>query len=119
MKRANYDLQKRLISFSAMIISKRFLDMENFASQHLNKQLIRSATAAALNYGEAQSAESRRDFIHKMRLSLKELRESQINLSIVKEANLMNDPASFLQVFRECNELVAIFSASIKTTQNV
>lgn len=118
MKRGVYDLQNRLIKFSSMIISAKFLDMENYASQHLIKQLIRSSTASALNYGEAQGAESKRDFIHKMRLILKELRESQINLLIVKEANLVRDFPTFNPIIRECNELVAIFASSLKTTQN-
>jgi four helix bundle protein len=61
----------------------------SYASQHMSKQLIRSATSAALNYGEAQSAESSRDFLHKMKISLKELRESLVNLKIQKGAALI------------------------------
>lgn len=84
----------------------------------MSKQLIRSVTSAALNYGEAQSAESKRDFIHKIKICLKKLRESQVNLEILKEANLIDDGDIFENILKENSELVAIFTASIKTTQN-
>lgn len=80
-----YDLEERLIQFSVDIIIVCGKIDGDFASQHLCKQLIRSATSSALNYGEAQSAESSRDFLHKMKLCLKELRESLVNLKIQKE----------------------------------
>ncbi len=69
-----------MVKFSAMIIKNTSFLKNNYSSQHLIRQLIRSSSSAALNYGEAQSAESRKDFIHKMKLCLKELRESQVNL---------------------------------------
>lgn len=114
---SKYDLQRRLVQFSASIIQLKHLK-KGFASEHLMRQLIRSATSAALNYGESQGAESRKDFIHKMKVCLKELRESQVNLEILKEANLVEDLKSFLEIERECGELVAIFTSSVKTTKS-
>ncbi len=115
-----YDLQDRLVKFSAMIIKNTSFLENNFASQHLIKQLIRSSTAAALNYGEAQSGESRKDFVHKIKICLKELRESQVNLQILSEAQLVNDEEKFKKIINECNELVAIFTASvIKAKTNI
>lgn len=112
-----YDLQDRLVKFSASDILYVGMFRKNFAIEHLTKQLIRSTTSAALNYGEAQSAESRKDFVHKMKICLKELRESQVNLQIMDEAELIpNDDGKFQGIIHECNELVAIFTASIKTT---
>jgi four helix bundle protein len=111
-----YDLQKRLVDYSASIILNIDIIRKNYSGDHLSKQLIRSVTSAALNYGEAQSAESRRDFIHKMKLCLKELRESQINLQILNGANLIDDSIVYKEIADECNELVAIFTTSIKTT---
>lgn len=67
-KRKQYDLQKRLVKFSSNVIINSSTLKKEFASEHLVRQLIRSSTSAALNYGEAQSAESKRDFIHKMKL---------------------------------------------------
>lgn len=117
MNEGKYDLQKRLVRFSAsVIVGLKSLNKE-FASDHLLKQLIRSSSSAALNYGEAQSAESKRDFIHKMKICLKELRESQVNLEIMKEANLVNDALLFEKILNENSELIAIFTTSIKTSQ--
>ena len=111
-----YNVQERLVSFSALIISNTNVLKNSFATEHLMKQLIRSVTSSALNYGEAQAAESKRDFIHKMKICLKELRESQVNLQILKKSNLVIDKETFQSIIKECNELVAIFTSSIKTT---
>ncbi len=111
-----YDLQERFVKFSASIILNIGGLNKNFASEHLAKQLIRSSTSSALNYGEAQSAESRRDFVHKMKICLKELRESQVNLQVLREAELINDLDKFDRIMKECKELVAIFTSSIKTS---
>jgi four helix bundle protein len=80
-------------------------------------QLIRSATSAALNYGEAQSAESRKDFIHKQHLILKELRESYINLLITDQNQLCRDSAIMARALDENNQLIGIFVSSIQTTR--
>lgn len=105
------------MKFSASVIVNISTLKKEFASEHLTKQLIRSSTSAALNYGEAQSAESRRDFIHKMKICLKELRESQVNMEIMVEANLVKtENNKFKQNQKECSELVAIFTTSIKTS---
>lgn len=114
-KQKQYNLQNRLVKFSANIIITASTLKNDFASEHLIKQLIRSSTSAALNYGEAQSAESKRDFIHKMKLCLKELRESQVNMQIMEEARLIQND-NFKRNLKECSELVAIFTTSIKTS---
>ena len=74
--------EDRLIQFSVDIILMCNKIEKSFTSEHLAKQLIRSATSSALNYGEARSGESTNDFLHKMKICLKELRESFINLKI-------------------------------------
>lgn len=70
------DLENRLIDFSVAVMAVIDSIENDPRSKHLYNQLMRSATSTSLNYGEAQAAESRRDFIHKMRVALKELRES-------------------------------------------
>ena len=117
-KKYNYDLEDRLIQFAVDIIIVCGKLEGNYASQHLSKQLIRSATSAALNYGEAQSAESSRDFLHKMKLCLKELRESIVNLKIQRGAVLIGDTARLNRLLEENNQLIAIFVASIRTSKN-
>ncbi len=87
-----------------------------FAAEHLAKQLIRSATSSALNYGEARSAESNRDFSHKMKVCLKELRECMVNMQIQKGAELVKEAGKLETLIRENNELISIFVASIKTS---
>jgi len=77
--------------------------------------LIRSGTSPALNYGEAQVAESRNDFIHKMKICLKELKESKIALLIIKRKPLIIDNPKLDFTISECNELIAIFLKSIET----
>ncbi|WP_130286193.1 four helix bundle protein [Aquimarina brevivitae] len=110
-----YDLQKRLVKFSASIILNVGGLNRSFASEHLIKRLIRSSSSAALNYGEAQAAESRKDFVQKMKLCLKELRESQVNLQILIESELIKDVDGFYSIIKESKELVAVFTSSIKT----
>jgi four helix bundle protein len=80
------ELEARLIYLSQKINNLcKHLD-GSFMSDHLTKQIIRSSTSAALNYGEAQGAESRRDFIHKVSIVLKEIRETQISLKILSDS---------------------------------
>ncbi len=113
-----YDLEGRLIQFTVDIIKIADHSMTNsYASNHLCKQLIRSSTAAALNYGEAQSAESHKDFLHKMRIALKELRESLVNLKIQKGANLIKQLKESERLLGENNQLISIFVASIRTSR--
>jgi len=75
-KKGAYDLQDRLISFAARVINVVEAMPSNRIGNHVASQLVRSATSPAPNYGEAQSAESRKDFVHKMKVALKELRET-------------------------------------------
>ena len=73
------DLEDRLITFAVDIIKIVECNKNNYEGKYLSSQIIRSGTSAALNYGEAQSTESKRDFVHKMQIVLKELRETFVN----------------------------------------
>ena len=110
------ELEDRLIQFSidSILFSKTVEN--NFEGDYLTKQLIRSASSSALNYGEARSAESTRDFLHKMKISLKELRECYINLRIQEGAKLTSDMDMLERLLKENNELISIFVISIKTS---
>ena len=109
-----FNLEERLINFAASIIKLPELLPPTFAGRHLAGQIIRSGTAPALHYGEAQGAESRRDFIHKMKIALKELRETFNALRIVKIAKWLSadrlDP-----LLDENNQLISIFVTSLTT----
>lgn len=110
------ELENRLIQFAISTILLCKKKEVSFAAEYLSKQMIRSATAAALNYGEARSAESTRDFLHKMKICLKELRECIINLKIQKGADLSRDIKSLNNLINENNQLISIFVVSIKTS---
>ena len=115
MKR-KYDLDERLINFADMIIDISEFLPKSFAGNHIAGQLVRSGTAPALNYGEAQSAESRNDFIHKMKISAKELRETYNCLRIIRKRKWYAEE-KLLQVLDENNQLISIFVKSIETAQ--
>lgn len=112
-----FDLEERLIDFAVRIIRIAESLPKTKVGKHIAGQLIRCGTSPAPNYGEAQSAESSADFIHKMKICLKELRETRIWLLMIVKANLIR-PASKLQPLKgENGELISIFVTSIKTAQ--
>ena len=111
------ELENRLIDFSVLIIEIANELPNSKAGNHLGGQIIRSGTSPALNYGEAQSAESRRDFIHKSKIILKELRETLVNLKIIYKAKLYKTEEKKIFAMKENNELISIFVASVKTAQ--
>ena len=82
----------------------------------LSKQLLRSGTSVGALVREAEQAESRNDFIHKMKIILKELRESMISLKII-EKRAMYDLNQITAAKGECNQLIAIFVKSIETAK--
>ena len=110
-----YELESRLIDFSVSTIKLSYKMNRSYVAKHLSSQLVRSGTSVSLNYGEAMSGESIRDFIHKMKIILKELRESHICLKIVEKANLCSDLISLNRVKTENNELISIIVVSINT----
>lgn len=112
-----YDLEDRLINFSVLIIDLINDIKSNKAGNHLAGQIVRSGTSPALNYGEAQSAESRKDFIHKMKISLKELRETFICLKIIQKAKLITHVEKIESLKKENNELISIFVKSVETAK--
>ena len=111
-------LENRLIDFSVMILNLSERLPESKAVRYLSDQLIRSGTSPALNYGEARSAESSVDFIHKMKICLKELREAYITLQILqKKIGTNKEKGSLEESISECNELISIFVKSIQTAE--
>ena len=111
------DLEERLINFSVLIIEITDEMPNKKAANHLSGQLIRSGTSPALNYGEAQSAESRKDFVHKIKIVLKELRETFVCLKIIRRAKLYKMQEKVDKALIENNELISIFVKSVETAQ--
>jgi len=112
------ELEERLIDFAVLIIELAESNKKNYAGNHLSGQMIRSGTSAPLNYGEAQSAESHRDFLHKMQIVLKELRETHVCLKIIIRANLNTNTQKLEHALKENDELISIFVISVKTAKS-
>ncbi len=111
------DIEDHLIKFSVRTYQLTGMMKKNDYSAYLSNQLIRSATSAALNYGEAQGAETTRDFIHKIGVVIKELRESRVNFKLIKESAICQDLTELEMILRENDELIAIFFATLKTAR--
>ena len=110
------DLEDRLVDFAVRVITVVEALPDSKAGNHIAGQLIRSGTSPAPNYGEAQSAESRNDFIHKMKVALKELRETLVWLKITMRKPLC-PPERLVPIIHENDELISIFVSSVKTAQ--
>lgn len=112
------ELEERLIDFAAEVILFTNFVEKSYAGNHLSGQIIRSSTSPALNYGEDQSAESKKDFIHEMGICLKELRETFNCLKIMERAKIINNNEKIDILKKEVNELISIFVSSIKTAKS-
>ena len=117
--RANgaYDLEDRLLEYAVRIIRVAESMKRSAAGQHIADQLLRSGTSPYGNHGEAEGAESRDDFIHKLRVSFKELRESRRWLKLIQRAELIDKPELLEGLINESDELVRIFARSIQTAE--
>jgi len=117
MKKRDYDLEERLLAYAADII--RLVDdlPTTRAGNHIASQLLRSGTSSLPNHGEAQAAESRSDFVHKLSLCLKELKESRRWLRLTQRVALVASAGRVDAVLAETEELIRIFAASIRTAK--
>ena len=111
------ELEERLVHFSTAIIGLTKELMDGFESYHLSKQIVRSCTAVALLYGEAQGAISKKDFIHKISLVLRELKETEINLRIIDDAKLSLNQVLINQLKDENIQLIKIFMKTLQTAR--
>ncbi|MEY3895724.1 MAG: hypothetical protein RLZZ214_1244 [Verrucomicrobiota bacterium] len=116
-EKLKYDLEERLLDFGAEIITlTRKLDSD-YAERHVGNQLLRSGIAPLSHHGEAQAAESPADFIHKMHLALKELRESERWLKLIIRAALLPKETDLAPILNETDQLIRIFVTSIATAE--
>ncbi len=111
------ELEKRLIDFAVMMIEISESLLKTKAGIHLSGQIARSGTSPALNYAEAQDAESHKDFVHKVKIVLKELRETFVALKIIHQAKLYQPDVNIEFALNECDQLISIFVKSLKTTK--
>ncbi len=116
--RRTYDLEERMLQFSTSIV-KLLEELPNTrAGNHVANQLLRSGTSPYANHAEAQAAESRSDFIHKLRICLKELRETKRWIMLIQRAALARQAERMNDLLLECEELIKIFMQSIRTAES-
>ena len=107
------DIAERLLTFARRVLALCRGFPEDFAGKHVARQLIRCSSSAGSNYEEARGAESAADFIHKMAVARKEMRESRYWLRLADPE--LTQRAEIADLIGEANELAAILTASIKT----
>jgi four helix bundle protein len=110
------ELEKRLIVFAAAILSLSSKLPKTTQGRHVCGQILRSGTAVAANYGEARGAESRADFIHKLKIVFKELNETTIWLEVIGQSSMLSRD-TIADILAENRELCRIIGASIKTAR--
>lgn len=111
-----FDYQDRLVAFAGDIILFTKNLPKDIPGEVLTKQIIRSATSVALNFGETQGTNSTKDYIHKATTALKELRETEVNLKILAHIKYGDETRNKLQ--NECIELIKILRTIIKNKQH-
>ncbi len=112
-----YNLEDRLLEFATEIIRLVEQMPATRAASHVSGQILRSGTSPLFNHGEAQAAESPKDFLHKLRICLKELRETKRALRLIMNAALVDDMDKATTLLNESDELIRIFVASIRTAE--
>lgn len=116
-KKPKYDLEDRLLDFAVNLIELTETLPSTRAGNHIAGQLLRSGTSPYGNHREVESAESREDFIHKLKICLKELRETRRWLRLVGRIKNISSTANLGACVNEAEELIRIFVASIRTAE--
>jgi len=114
--RPKYDLEERLLEFTANIVRLADSLPNTKAGNHIAGQLLRCETSPLANHGEVEAAESRKDFLHKLRICLKELRETWRWLRLIGRLDL-SQGNQLRAALAEVEELIRIFAASVRTTE--
>jgi four helix bundle protein len=110
------ELEERLIDFAVRVVKLSAALPKTPAGKHIAGQILRSGTSPAPNYGEARGAESHPDFVHKVRIVLKELNETSIWVRVIERSRILK-PELLTEIIQENNELCRIFTTSLKTAR--
>ncbi|HEU5396407.1 MAG TPA: four helix bundle protein [Verrucomicrobiae bacterium] len=110
-------MEDRLLEYASAVIDLSESLPETRAGNHVAGQILRSGTSPSPNHGEAEAAESRDDFIHKLKVCLKELRETRRWARLIRKKHWAKDETALLFVLEESDELVRIFYSSIQTAR--
>ena len=110
------DLSERLLDFGVRVIRVVEAMPGTLVCRRIGDQLLRCGTSVGANYEEARAAESTPDFVHKLQLSLKEVRESYYWLSLMSKANTL-PPTQLKELIDESHQLRAILSKAVATAK--
>ena len=117
MEQRKFDLEDRLVDYACDMIDVVEALPKTRAGNYIADQLMKSCHSPAFNYGEVQAAESRNDFIHKMGVVLKELKECRTALKIIRKKAMIKPVDKLEYIYKETEELIAIVAKSITTAQ--
>lgn len=112
-----YDLEDRLVNFTCDMIEIVEALPNNRAGNYIASQLTRACHSPTFNYGEAQGAESQKDFVHKLGVVLKELKECRVALKIINKKGYLAQLPLMDKVNQENAELIAIIAKSTVTAK--
>jgi four helix bundle protein len=118
MEKRKFDLEDRLVDYTCKMIDIVEILPKSRAGKYIAGQLIRSSHSPTFNYGEVQAAESNNDFIHKMGIVLKELKECRVALKVIRKKEMIKPEYRLTDIFKETEELIAIIAKSISTARN-
>jgi four helix bundle protein len=118
MEQREFDLEDRFVDYTCQMIDVVEALPNTRAGNYIAGQLIKSCHSPTFNYGEVHAAESRNDFIHKMGVVLKELKECRTALKIIRKKKMLNQESQLPAVFKETEELIAIIGKSITTAKS-
>lgn len=117
MENRKYDLEDRFVDYTCRMIDVVEALPNSRAGNYIAGQLVRSCHSPTFNYGEAQAAESPKDFIHKMGIILKELKECRTALKVIRKKEMIKPATKLEGVYKETEELIAIIGKSISTAK--
>jgi four helix bundle protein len=112
-----FDLEERLLEFASAVIDLSETLPTTRAGNHVAGQILRSGISPYPNHGEAEDAESREDFIHKLKICLKELRETRRWARLIKRKEWVKETVSLIFILGESEELIRIFFSSVQTAK--
>ncbi len=115
--KTKYDLEDRLVEYSCRMMDVVEALPNTRAGNYIAAQLIKSCISPTFNYGEVQAAESRNDFIHKLGIVLKELKECRTALKIIRKKEMIKPAKKTNEIYKETEELIAIIAKSIETAE--
>ncbi len=118
MEKRKFDLEDRFVDYTCRMIDVVEALPKTRAGNYIAGQLIKSCNSPTFNYGEVQAAESKNDFVHKLGVVLKELKECRTALKIIRRKEMIKPVSKLKDIFSETEELIAIIAKSISTAKN-